>query len=75
MKTNIVPNFTLKQEVLEKLKDTVTIALVSRDSGVAVRALERQISTNHKFLTHYNVLFAISEHLGTPINELVERVA
>ncbi len=73
MKTNINTNFVLKQTVLSKLSDSVLIAKIVDATGLTFLTVQRQISSNHKNLTHYNVLFTISEHLDIPINELLEK--
>ncbi|WP_233882037.1 hypothetical protein [Tenacibaculum piscium] len=73
MKTNINTNFVLKQTVLNKLSDPVLVAKIVDATGLGFPSILRQISSNHKNLTHYNVLFTISEHLDIPINELVEK--
>ncbi|SOU87860.1 hypothetical protein [Tenacibaculum dicentrarchi] len=73
MKTNINTKFVLKQTVLNKLSDNVLVAKIVDATGLAFLTVQRQISSNHKNLTHYNVLFTISNHLDIPVNELVEK--
>lgn len=72
--TNIKYKYVLKKEVLSKLNNSSNaIAVISVDTGIKYSTLKRQLKENHEYLTLLSVLESISELIGYPVNELVER--
>ncbi len=72
MSSNI-NKYVLKQDVLNKIKDSTLLAKISADTGVNFNTLKRQVNTNHEYLTLYSVLVSISNHLGKPIDKLLKQ--
>lgn len=72
MNSNIANKFVLKQDVLNKINNSIVLAKISADTGVNFNTLKRQVSKNHEYLTLYAVLYSISKHIGTPITKLMQ---
>lgn len=70
--TNIGYKYLLRKEVLNKLKDSNTLVLISADTGIKFSTLKRQVNENHEYLTIYSVLVSISNRLGKPIDKLLK---